>query len=337
MTNRLAARVRGALAAFVVLLLTSACTAAPAASQAPIEWLGNATSMPAIVGDHEGIFTKHGLSLKVTTVGFAEQDSLFATGNYPLTAQSPWDVAKAVLAGDNLKFVNTTAGPLATSLLIVRAADKDKYKTYKDLKGAKIGVPGFGTATWGAFTTILKTVDGIEAKSYFQPVEADSPTLVALLDQKQIEAALPFAQVGVLAQSQPDKYQIIFDMVQYWKEKTGQVLLLGGLTARGDWLDKNADKVKGLVAGLDEAGTWIKANASKLYADPFYGPFMKAGGVGDQRQADAWAGELAKGYYGDSSMYTQAWIDNQMKFINDGVGALIDKAPPPADKIFYKP
>jgi ABC-type nitrate/sulfonate/bicarbonate transport system substrate-binding protein len=268
-------------------------------------------------------------------VGFGEQDSLFATGNYPITAQAPWDVAKSIANGDCLKFVSTTAGIPALSLLEIRTADKDKYKSYKDLQGQKIGIPGFGTATWGAFATILKSVDGIDAMTYFQPIEADSSTLLALLDQGQIEAAIPFTPVSVIApQTQPDKYTIIFDMENYFEQQTGQPLLLVGLTARCDWLDANADKVPGVIAGLDDAAQWINDNASTMFADPYYGPILQASGVADQTGADAWAQKLAQHYYFDSSAYTQDWIDSQYKFINDSVGTLIDGAPPPVDQIF---
>jgi len=315
-----------------------ATPAGPTLVPGSLEFLGNAPSLPALVADHEGFFEKNGVNVHVTQVGFGEQDSLFATGNYPITAQAPWDVAKSIAAGDCLKFLSTTAGIPALSLLEIRTADKDKYKSYKDLQGQKIGIPGFGTATWGAFATILKSVDGIDAMTYFDPIEADSSTLLALLDQGQIEAAMPFTPVSVIApQTQPDKYTILFDMENYFEQQTGQPLLLVGLTARCDWLDANADKVPGVIAGLDEAAQWINDNGATMFADPYYGPILQASGVADQTGADAWAQKLATHYYFDSSAYTQDWIDTQYQFINDSVCTLIDGAPPAVDQIFYQP
>src|SRR4051795_12711115 len=69
-----------------------ATPAGPTLVPGSIEFLGNATSLPALVADHEGFFANHGVNVHVTQVGFGEQDSLFATGNYPITAQAPWDV-----------------------------------------------------------------------------------------------------------------------------------------------------------------------------------------------------------------------------------------------------
>ena len=342
-------RPRPGVAAVLVLgaLLASCSGAAASPSGGPtgsggvpvIQILGSPDAVALQVAHDMHFFS--GVDVQVTRVGYGDQNNLFLAGDLPVDqGMAPWEVAQFVGQGEHFKFFNTVGGLNMWNGVIVRAADASKYQTIKDLEGKKLGIPGFGTGTWAAFTVLAKSQYGIDdAKTAFQVVTADPGALLGLLEKGEIDGALEFASQTLTGFAQADKFKTIFSFTQEWQQAHNQPMLISGLAARTDWLDAHPDLAKAIVQGTQKALDWMKQHPDQLAKEgsPYADWFNSQGVLTNPQTAQKVDDLISSGtYYMGSDVYTQAWIDSMYDFIKAGVGPLVDKLPAKED-IFYSP
>lgn len=319
---------------------TSAGGSAGASSGTPvIQILGSPDAVALQIAHDQHLY--EGVDVNVTRVSYGSQNNLFVAGDLPVDQGSaPWEIAQFVSQGEKFKFFSTAGGLNMWNGVVVRAADASKYPSIKELQGKKLGIPGFGTGTWAAFTVLAKEQYGIaDAKSAFQVVEADPGALLGLLEKGDIDATLEFASQTLTGIGETDKFKTIFSFTQEFQKANNQPMLISGLAARTDWLDAHPDQAKAIVAGVNKALEWMKQHPDELVkAGSTYSDWFDSQGVlADPATAKTVSDLITSGqYYMSGDVYTQAWIDAQYKFISDGVGPLVDKLPAKED-VFYPP
>jgi ABC-type nitrate/sulfonate/bicarbonate transport system substrate-binding protein len=324
------------LGAAVVALVTAGCAAS--ATTAPVGafklhlQLTPAHPSVAIAADR-GFF--NGIDLAYEMVDFGASSQLFHAGTDPIGNESPWEASAYQSQGKDIRYFSPLEASNLIAPVFIRTADKDRYKTMADLKGKKVGIPGFGTGTFAAFETVMKGLEGIDVKKDFQLVEGNPGDLEGLLQTKAIDAAITFTGPSAHAIANP-AYTVIFDMNETWKKAQGVYLPVAGWIADAQWLDDHLQIAKNFLAGVQKGLDTLKSDPTVLDEGKPYEKWGKAGGFLLSQEVKDQSYKWIKDsyYYIDGSVYTQSWADTVYKFIQMGEGVLVDKVPA-EDKVFY--
>jgi ABC-type nitrate/sulfonate/bicarbonate transport system substrate-binding protein len=289
-----------------------------------------------VVAQEEGLFDR--LDLDYELVGYGESAQLFLAGTDPVGQESPLEAARFQSEGEDISFFSTASALSFYSGVIIRAADADKYKTLSDLKGKKLGQPGFGTGTWQAFEIIAEANYGLTAKTDFQTVEADPGALLGLLQKGDLDAIVEFTGQTATALTNPD-FKVVLNFSEDWAAKHGgQPLVINGLMARRSWLDANTDVARRLIEGVDKGLQWRKDHPDAFAKGGKYSNIVEGEGWYTDPATTAKVLELLQAgkWYLKADQFTQAWVDSNYEFINEGKGVFA-KEVPPKDQVFYLP
>jgi ABC-type nitrate/sulfonate/bicarbonate transport system substrate-binding protein len=317
-------------------LIASACTTAatPAAAfKLPMQLTPSNASWA--VAKDQG-FLK-GIDLDYQLVGYGESAQLFVSGQNPVGQESPWEAAVFQDKGEDISYFGTASASNFISAIIIRAEDASKYKSLTDLKGKKIGIPGFGTGTWAAFQVLAKGLYNLDPKGDFVILEGDPGTVMGLLQTKQVDGAIPFTAGTFQALANPG-LKAIFEFSAAWKTKSGSGLTIDGQMARRSWLDSHQEIAKNLVAGLDQGLQYLKDNPAIVNKGGKYEAFWQnAGFLSDDTTYKSAVDQLKSGNYQLlSTTFTKDWTDDVYEFIALGKGVLAPTIPP-KEKVFYLP
>jgi len=335
-----------ALAVASAIVAVVGCSAAPAGSSAPSTGASAApyklhmrmtpSNAAWIVAQDQGLYDN--IQLDYELVGYGESAQLFLAGTDPVGQESPWEAARFQSEGEDISYFGTPSALRFNSGVIVQAANADKYKTLTDLKGKKLGHPGFGTGTWQAFEIIAKANYSLNARNDFQLVEADPGALLGLLQKGELDGIIEFTGQTATSLTNP-AFKVILNFSEDWEAKHGgQPLVINGPMARRKWLDENTDVARRLVEGVDKGLQWMKDHPDEFKKGGKYAHIVEGEGwFADAATTDKIHEFLRNGeWYLKASDYNQAWVDSMYEFIQQGQGVFADTIPP-KDKVFYLP
>lgn len=348
-------RVLGAVLALVLALAAAACGGGSGGSSSGGSSSGGGgaeasvpsikvpitpTDIPIAVAADQHLFK--GINVSYQVVGFDAKTPLFLKNkdaDMPVVELSPVEVASEIAKGEDIAYFSTADGLYFWNGIVVRAKDAGKYRSIPDLKGLKVGQPGFSTGTWAAFAAVSKSLYGLDARKDFKLVTADPGALLGLLAAGKIDAALTFASQAAtgLASS---KFKLIAPLGTLWQQKSGEPLSVGGLAASRSWLQKNPEAARQFVAGVDRGVQWMKDHPDEFRSGGKYAKLAgDQGWLADKQTTDQILKLLTSGrWYFTSKLYTSSWMDANYRF-----AALAQEASgepgkaPPKDKLFYAP
>ncbi|MGH3504031.1 MAG: ABC transporter substrate-binding protein [Nocardioidaceae bacterium] len=285
----------------------------------------------AVAQDH-GFF--HGISVDYQRVGYDAAGSLFVARKLPIGVFSPTELVEPKNQQAKLRFFSTAGAIDFVNGIVVRAQDANKYKSLSDLRGHKVGQPGFGTGTWQAFSAISKSVYNIQPRQDFSLVTADPGALLGLLEKGRIDAAVTFSSQAITALAEPDKFKLISSFSDDWQKKTEQPLVVTGLVGRQPWLDSHQHAAKAFVDGIDHAMAWAKKHPDAFLKGGRYESWSNAAGwFTTPKTAQAIVQLMKKNkYWYTSDLYTDKWIDSTYKFIKSSTK---NEQVPAKSDIFY--
>lgn len=316
----------------LVAVLFAACAAPkPAAVEKLTIWHSPASAVPWIIAEKEGFFTEQGLDIDVRPT--FEDEPPFLAGQTPISGTASWEVAEFRIEGEDIMVFGTAGGTRFFNGIAIRAEDAGKYRSVQDLVGKKLGNPGFGTGTWGAFTGLAKKAWGIDTMTAFKNVTASPGALLGLLETGEIEGALLFSGQTVAAAA--TGLPLIFRFDEAWEAETGYPLLIAGNVARTSWLRENVDVARRITDALDKAVDWMAQYPEQFGVGGRYE--MEARNAGWHKTAEVnqlvqkW---LRDGlYYAKKDLYSEGWVDSAHAF---NVVVHGDKAPP-KEEVFWPP
>jgi ABC-type nitrate/sulfonate/bicarbonate transport system substrate-binding protein len=321
-------------------LITAACGAA--ATPAPTGPLAfhiqlTPSHVSVAIAADQGFYTK--VKPSYTLVGYGESSQLFHAGTDPIGNESPWETAVYQDQGKDIRFFSTVEASNAFQGVTIRTADAAKYKSIPDLKGQKLGIPGFGTGVWAALQVITKAMFGLDAKTDFQIVEGNPGDLEGLLQTKAIEAMITFAAPTAHALANPN-YKMLYNMSEEWNKAKGAYLPANGWEADAKFLDANLEAMKDFVVGTMKGLEYLKAHPELNKKTGKYEAFAIGEGVLVSPETTAYIDQKIKEgvWYLPDTLFTQKWVDSVYEFIQLGDGILLPKGKiPPKDKVFYLP
>ena len=290
----------------------------PASSSGAAEKINlviTSSEMPIAVAVDEGLF--EGVEVTYDLVGFDAKTPLFLKDkSMPIIELSPVEVAQENAKGEDLVYFSTATGLYFWNGVMVRAEDADRFKTIEDLKGRKLGQPGFATGTWAAFSGLSKSLYGMDARKDFDLVTADPGALIGLLSAGRIDGALTFAGQAATGMASP-KFELIASLGGLWEEKTGKPPLVDGLVARRALLEQNPDVARRVAEGVDAGVQWMKDHPEEFAEGGKYEKIARDGGwLTDEPTRKQIVKLLQDGqWYATSDMYDQEWVDSMYGFV----------------------
>lgn len=289
------------------------------------------SAIAAFVAQERGMF--EGVDVEVTTAGYDQAGSLLISGDTQIAWMGPLEAAQYASEGEDFQYMSTAGALNMFNGVVVRKEDADKYKSVADLKGKKLGIPGFGTGTWADFAVFASMFyDVDDAKGAFNTVTADSGALLALLEKGEIDAALLFAAESASSRYS-DKFSTVFSFTEVMQKELGQPLAITGGVASAKWLKENPDDAQAVIDGLDKAVKWMQENPQEFDTDGKYAKLAEGDGWHTSKAATEGILKLVSEgkWFLTSDVYTKEWQDAVYKVVQEGEGSLVESVPPLED------
>lgn len=243
-------------------------------------WIANVENMGPYVADNSGFYTEEGLDMKLTPGGPSVSiPPLVASGKTLIGLDSVDTIAKARLAGADLKIVGATLQVNPTSIMSLESAP---VNSLKDLVGKRLCIQTSGIEL---FKTVL-TSNSIDPDSItYVTADFDPAPLVT----GDCDAFLSFLNNQPVALAQQGIKTKVFSLSDYGYHVWADVYVVSGETLADP--AKRTAVVKALrasVRGWEKALADPKA-ASKLIVDK-YGKNLKLDLANQELAADSYKG-----------------------------------------------
>lgn len=315
----------------------TACGGGVDDAEAPgtIEIAVSPSGLALAIAAEEGFFGSE-VDIEVSQVGYDQSAALFLAGDSPVGYESPLEVAKFVSQGEEFRYMSTAGAVNMINGLVVRSEDTDKYQSLEDLRGQRVGNPGFGSGTWQTFQVIAESQFGISPQDEFDNVTADSGALLGMLESGEIDAALLFSGQSAAALAL-DQFETVFSFTEAWQEKTGEHMIVNGPIARQSWLDENPKAAEAIISGIDQAVEWMAENPDELLEGGKYEEWTRAEGWFASPETTETISTMVQNgeWFLTSEHYDDAWIDAMYGLIEAGEGVLVESVPAKED-VFYR-
>ncbi len=220
------------------------------------------------------ILKHYGQSYTVEPVlfrGSAPQLTALAAGEIDLIASSPATMALAVLNADLdvrvvADIIQDGVPGWHSETWLVRA-DSGINKP-EDLKGKRIATNAIGSASDTAMRGMMLKY-GLQDRRDYVSIQAAFPSMLALLDEKKVDAA-PILMPQLVSALKDPKYKPLFEA----KDAQGASDLVFLLGVQG-YLTKNRAAVQDFIEDYIRAMRWFSAPANREAGLKIIGDFMK--------------------------------------------------------------
>jgi NitT/TauT family transport system substrate-binding protein len=208
-----------------------------------------------------GFFKKHGIDVRLEQIGSSSKMSQALIGGSADVIYNAFDqVLQLVSSGRQLAMFYTLFR-VSLGGVYASARSARHIRTVKDLRGAVIGISGFGSSTEYRLVALLER-HGLKKSDVQLVAIGSAPALITALETGKVDAA----SVGtVVVKAYERKYPeaaVLLDASDPEKLRTG----LGinsypvGLVAQTSWLRANRDAALRLVRAQNSAAEWVQAH-----------------------------------------------------------------------------
>jgi sulfonate transport system substrate-binding protein len=229
--------------------------------------------IPVLFANNKGL-RHYGKSYTVEPIlfrGSAPQLTALAAGEIDMIASSPATMALAVLnAGLDVRVVadiiqDGVPGHHSETWLVL--ADSG-ITSAAQLKGKRIATNAIGSASDTAMRAIMLKA-GLQDRRDYVTIQAAFPSMLALLDEKKVDAA-PILMPDLIEAQKNPKYRAVF----HAKDGLGRsdLVFLLGQTA---FIEKNRAAVQDFVEDYVRANRWFADPANRKEALKIIADFMK--------------------------------------------------------------
>lgn len=279
--------------------------------------------VPVQLGVEENIWSDHGLDLEIKVSSFGEWSRAITSGSSDLGGANQAMFSEGYMQDYDLRAFGSCL--LQINDIFVRP-DSD-IESPADLEGRPVGVPFWESGTTMAMQAAIQDEYGLSLREDTDGVTGQPPVLWELLvEQEEIDAMIQFTGQTIQGYANPDTVRPIFDISQYWQERTGHPLEVTYFVARNEWLQNNYEAAYEFIQAWSES-------LDALADDPrdAYNRFGMLAGLSDESEIDVAVERFENGqvHNTDPSTWNKEYVDAQFDFLNlmqeTGV---VDEAPP---------
>ncbi|HLC26222.1 MAG TPA: ABC transporter substrate-binding protein [bacterium] len=253
-------KIAGVICALVAFMLFAGRTWAQDLKKATVATTsaGAAAGLISKIINDQRLDKKQGLDIdfKYFDPAKAEEAVFFKTVDAGIFA--PVSAVRANLKGQMIQLFQ----PIMLSHFSIVVPTDSPVKTIEDLKGKKLGLLARVSAMYTSFATIVKMRGGDIEKDY-QLTFGTPQALNAFLLRKDMDAIGQFDAFTskLLAANQAREIATFNDL---WRSETGQPLLIIGIAAHKEWIDKNQDLARRLGRAFADGVRMLKTNPAKV-------------------------------------------------------------------------
>ncbi|MGH7091804.1 MAG: ABC transporter substrate-binding protein, partial [Stellaceae bacterium] len=209
-----------------------------------------------------GVFKKHGIDVEVDARPFAGFLAGLPSKECMVSTYSGIDAIKKINEG--LDWAIIGGGLTVVNPIMVQ---KDSpFKKVSDLRGKTFGTFSTGAGSYQSTRAAVLQDEGFDIGKDTKLEQMAAPALFKFLENGSVDAALNISSFSIAAESQPQKFRVIFDINEYWRKKTGYpVVWAAPLVAWRSWVEQDPDRAKRFAAATMESFRWL-ANPKNLDA-----------------------------------------------------------------------
>lgn len=221
---------------------------------------GAAGLISNIIKDH-GIGRKEGLDIdfKYFDPAKGEEAVFFRTVDAGIFA--PISAARANLKGQKIQIFQ----PIMLSHFSILVRPNSPARTLEDLKGKRLGLLARVSAMYSSLATIVAMRGGNLEKDY----------RLSFGTPQALTAFLLRGDVDAIGQFEPNTSKLLVNneareiatFNDLWRSETGQPLLIIGIAAHKDWIDRHLDAARDLGRAFAEGVRMLKENPTRIMAE----------------------------------------------------------------------
>ena len=308
MGDRIAARAAPAMQKVNVVI--------PAQSVLVLNYLG---------GKDAGIFAKHGIDLNVDPRPFAGFLAGLPSKQCMTTAYAGIESIEKINEGLGW----TIIGPGLTVAQDIVVRKDSPLKSGADLRGKKFGTFSTGGGAFKVMRAVMIEAFHLDLLKDTQLQQVAGPALNKLLDDGQLDAVMNISSLTIAAESQPDKYRVLFSPDDYWRKKTGYPIMWSApQIAWKSWVDQDKARARNMAAATVESFKWLAEPQNLKAAVKKHGALAAVTTSAEVVEYQRWLDK--------KQMFMTAWdrkaVDAQWQFLELAKKAGILKAVPPEEK-----
>ena len=239
------------------LLLLAACNRSEQKPQCIVTFTNALETSPLELAEDLGYFREEGINVTIEHTNKVSE--ALVAGSCDIAYDAFPSTLQAVSAEQSLKAF-AVINVRSTMTFVVSSQKADEVHRMKDLKGAQIGIVGFGSATDSMARHALRQHGLTAADVSLIPI-GSGPSSVAALEFGKVDAAfLPTRGLAALLRRTP-KARILFDMrtPQGSKEFYGvEAIPLYSLSAKTQWLQQHPDDARRLIRAIQKTLRWMR-------------------------------------------------------------------------------
>lgn len=143
-------------------------------------------------------------------------------------------------------------------------------KSWKDLKGKKLGTTMEVGPSFTSFKVIMKAIEDIDVDTYFQISHSPSAELLPRLERGEIDAAMGrCTPEGISKAIEELKYKEIGNITDIMeKDNNLNELMLDGVVVETEWMNNNKELVTKFRNLIYKTYAYILNNSDEIYNNP---------------------------------------------------------------------
>jgi ABC-type nitrate/sulfonate/bicarbonate transport system substrate-binding protein len=264
--------------------------------------------VPFLYGVENDAWSQHGIDLKVEVGPFPKfQRQIVAdqthVGGMPMVSGLDFK-----LKGEDLTWI----GPGMTFANYMLSQKGSGITSPEDIEGKKLGVPFESSTTTLGYRALMEDAFGMSLMDAPSSVRAAAPpVLYNLLEQGELDVIVEFSGFSIRGEISED-INVVFNPINYWKEKYGAVVPLTQRTVRTSWLEEDA-------ANADLAMRWSQGWKDSLEIfrnniDDAISRYGRLGGLTEEGMAEIVVDRMERGVQFSTPPYTEEQADANWQF-----------------------
>jgi NitT/TauT family transport system substrate-binding protein len=206
-------------------------------------------------GKDAGVFAKHGIDLEIDARPFGGFLAGLPSKQCMAVTHSGIDAIQKINEGLDWAIIG---GGLTVVQDVIVLKDSP-YKTVADLRGKKFGTFSTGAGSFKAARAAMIDAYNIDIVKDAQLQQVAGPALNILLERGQLDAMINISSLSIAAESQPDKFRVLFSPNDYWRQKTGYPIVWAApLVAWKSWVDEDKTRAKNFAEATQESFRWLR-------------------------------------------------------------------------------
>jgi ABC-type nitrate/sulfonate/bicarbonate transport system substrate-binding protein len=206
-------------------------------------------------GKDAGVFEKHGIDLEIDARPFAGFLAGLPSKQCMSVTYSGIDAIQKINEGLDWAII----GGGLTVVQDVLVLKDSPFKTVDDLRGKKFGTFSTGAGSFKAARAAMIDAFKLDVVKDTQLQQVAGPALNKLLERGQLDAMINISSLSIAAESQPDKFRVLFSPNDYWHQKTGYPIVWAApIVAWKSWVDEDRTRAKNFAEATEESFRWLR-------------------------------------------------------------------------------